>query len=531
VSLPALSPHELEALKAGARAKLAIEHLSDFVRQAWPIVEPGAPLVWNWHLGVICDTLEKLTRGELYQEVLDEETGTITTELVTEVVICIPPGMCKSLLVSVFWPAWVWLARPTERNLNVSNSDRLVRRDSRKARDIIDSPWYQSLVKIKARADGEDPDDAWTLKIDHNQVDNYATTRQGFRAGFPIGGKITGNRGDGIGVDDPYDVAEVLLGSPVVVLRRMMEVRTRYYGVLASRLADRRVGYRVVVMQRLHQADLAGEMIRRGAYTIVLPMEYDPDHPELCPADPRTQPGELLFPAMVPRAVVDALKSELGSQAAAAQLGQRPTAAEGGIFHRDWLAQFYDFDPQTFTAADEWAITVDCTFKGTADTDFVAMQVWARKKKAAFYLLGRVCARMTYTQTRTALRLLCQLWPQVKLKLVEEKANGAAIIDDLKQEIPGIVAFNPDKHGDKFARAQLVARFFEASNIHLPSPERCPWVGDYIETMAGFGAGAAHDDDVDATTQLLIYWTLAESKSPLERAREQAALVGAIGGM
>jgi len=545
VNAPQLEQHQREALKASARVKLAIDHLSDFVRQAWPIVEPGERLIWTWHLDLICDVLERLTRGELFhhadtsddpEHVAHLGADGVIRRRVTELVICIPPGCMKSLIVSVFWPAWIWLHRPTERLLALSNDDDLVKRDSRRARDVITSTWYAQLLTLKAEADGVPVDQAtgerptWGLKDDQNELINYGTTAQGFRQCKPIGGRVTGKRGHGLILDDPYDAKEAILGSPQQVLNRMLAVRENYYGVLSSRLNDRRTGYRVLIMQRLHQADLAGEMIRRGAYSVVLPMEYDPDHPDLCPDDPRTEPGELLCPARFPREVVDGLKGDLGAQQTAAQLQLRPTAAEGGIFSRGWLAQFYTFDPQRFTQADEWAISVDCTFKGKADNDYVSMGVWARRKRAAFYLLGRVYARLTYTQTRTALRTLHAAWPRVAFVLIEDKANGPAIIDDLAEVIPGLIAFNPDKWGSKDARAQLVARYFEAGNVHLPDPEVAPWVGAYIESLAGFGAGAAHDDDVDMTSQILIYWTKDEGQNALERAKRQASLVGNVTG-
>jgi predicted phage terminase large subunit-like protein len=508
-----LGPTEQEAFRSAARAKLAIDHLEDFVRQAWPIIEPSTPLVWNWHISLICDVLEKLTRGELRHP---------DGRLVREVLICIPPGMMKSRLVSVLWPAWQWLQRPTERLLCLSNDDDLVKRDSGDSRDVIQSLWYQSLVRLVAEAQaiagGDMAEDAepWGLKDDQNRLINFGTTVHGFRQCKPIGGNVTGKRGHGVLIDDPYDAKEALLGSVRQVRDRMLAVVKIYTGVLSSRLNDKRTGYRVTIMQRLHELDLAGHLLKTGAYAVVLPMEFDPDHPHRNPADPRTEPGELLFPERFPRDVVDDIKAEMGARDYGAQYQQRPSPVAGGIYQRAWFRQFYRTDPQRMVM-DEWAITVDATFKGLDHNDFVAMHVWGRRKLAEFYLLDRVHARMTYTQSREALRMLCYKWPQVVLKLIEEKANGPALIDDLKETIPGLVPYDPKL--SKAARAQLAARFYEAGNVWLPDPELCPWVLDFIEEHVGFGAGAAHDDDVDAGGQILLYWNAGAGVDPLAEVR------------
>lgn len=499
---PQLDPSQRRALREAARAALAIDHLEDFVRQAWPIIEPGTLLIWNWHLTLICRVLEMLTRGELFYP---------DGRLVREVLICIPPGMMKSILVSVMWPAWQWLQKPTERNLCTANSESLVRRDSRRSRDIITHDWYRNLVRLIAERDGTE---VWELKDDQNQLINFGTTVQGFRQCMPITANVTGHRVHGELFDDPYDAAEATLGSVAQVLKRMADVILRYRTVFASRVSGQLpVGYRVTVMQRLHMVELAAYLIKKGAYTVVLPMEYDPNHPQLYPDDPRTEAGELLFPELFPQEVVEEMKAELGARHYAAQGQQLPVPAAGGIYQRAWTTQRYNTDPQRMVM-DEWAITVDCTFKGKDTSDFVSMQVWGRRKLAEFFLLDRVYARMTYTETRQRFVELVVKWPQARLRLIEEAANGPALIDDLRRAIPGLVGFNPQASKD--ARNQLAARYFEALNVWLPSPEVAPWIGDYVDNICGFRVGAANDDDPDATAQILLYWNRGDLVDPLQ---------------
>ena len=139
------------------------------------------------------------------------------------------------------------------------------------------------------------------------------------------------------------------------------------------------------------------------------------------------------------------------------------------------------------------------TFKDGDDTDFVVGQVWGRKG-AALYLLDQVRRRMGFTDTVAAFRALAAKWPGATRKLVEDKANGPAVIDALKHAVPGIIPVEPD--GSKTARAHAVTTFFEAGNVLLPHPEHCPWAREYVAELTQF-PGAPHDDQVDATTQAL----------------------------
>ena len=468
-----------------ARGELAIRNLENFVRGAWPIVEPGAPLDWNWHLSLICRQLERVAPlGEI-----------------NELVICIPPGHMKSLLVSVFWPAWLWLHRPHERYLCISNDDALCSRDSLRMRQIVKHPWYVGLVETAADRAGYAP---WELSKDQNEKVHFINDRNGFRQCLSIGSKISGKRADGLVVDDPYDAKESVLGNAEQVARRMKEVVYIFDKVLSSRLNDKRNGYRVLIMQRLHELDLAGQLIKRGWPSVVLPTLYEPEHPDAHPDDPRTEEGELLFPARFPADVVETIKTdELGAREFGAQHQQRPSPAEGGTFQRSWFNQ----RTRTLPAADsalQWAISVDCAFKGSADSDYVVMQVWARHG-ARYYLRDQVRRRMNYPDTRIALQNLARRYPHATMKLIEAKANGQALIDDLQSLIPGLIPYDPK--ASKEARAQMAARVFEAGNVHLPTSDIAPWVDDYVEEFCAFPAGS-NDDQVDASVQLLLKWAM-----------------------
>jgi predicted phage terminase large subunit-like protein len=141
----------------------------------------------------------------------------------------------------------------------------------------------------------------------------------------------------------------------------------------------------------------------------------------------------------------------------------------------------------------------DLAFKDLATSDFVAGQVWAAIGADRF-LLDQQRERMDMPRTVEAIRAMSQKWPRAAAKLVEDRANGPAVIASLKHEITGMIAVNPE--GGKIARAAAISPQLESGNIYLPHPAIAPWVEALIEECAGFPY-AAHDDQVDALTQAL----------------------------
>jgi predicted phage terminase large subunit-like protein len=151
----------------------------------------------------------------------------------------------------------------------------------------------------------------------------------------------------------------------------------------------------------------------------------------------------------------------------------------------------------------------DCAFKDLETSDYVVGQAWGRI--GSMYLLGdQIRARMDCPSTVKAVRELAERFPGTIAKLIEDKANGSAVIQMLSNEIPGILPVNPS--GGKIARAAAVSPLIEAGNIYLPHPAYAPWVNDFIEECAAFPNGA-HDDQVDAMTQALLRWNLVPEQT------------------
>jgi predicted phage terminase large subunit-like protein len=321
-------------------------------------------------------------------------------------------------------------------------------------------------------------------------------------------------------VDDPHNVNEA--ESDTV----RHSVLDWWDTVMSTRLNDPKTGARVIVMQRVHETDLSGHVLAQGGYEhLCLPAEYEEGRSIITSigwSDPRTVAGELLWSERFGEAEMGALKRSMGSYAAAGQLQQRPAPAEGGLFKRHWwrywkprgsslppvpvrypsgelqLVEAVELPAQFDALGQSW----DMAFKDLMSSDFVVGQVWA-KKGADRFLLDQTKERLDFPGTLRAVRSMTERWPAAGLKLVEDKANGSAVIATLKHEISGLVPVNPE--GGKEARANAVSPQVESGNVYLPHPSLKHWVPAFIEECAAF-PNAKHDDQVDGMTQILLRW-------------------------
>jgi predicted phage terminase large subunit-like protein len=178
-----------------------------------------------------------------------------------------------------------------------------------------------------------------------------------------------------------------------------------------------------------------------------------------------------------------------------------PTPEGGGAIKRAWW-KTWDVLPDHF---DQVIMSWDLAFKDLKKSDYTVGAVWARKE-ASFYLLDLVRDRLDAPATMSAFRSLCAKWPAATFKMIEDAANGPAVFQMLRHEIPGVVLWPPkgQRRSSKDERISSVAPLIQAGNVYLPSPEVCPWVHDFIEEHAAFPHGA-NDDQVDTTSQALGY--------------------------
>ena len=213
--------------------------LREFARAAWSELEPDTPLRWNWHLTAICDHLEAVSRGQI-----------------RNLLVNIPPGCMKSMLVSVLWPAWEWATHPELRYLCASYDQALSVRDNRRVRDLVLSPWYQAR---------------WPhvqLREDQNQKTRFDTTAGGWRIGTSVGGRATGEHPHRKIVDDPHTPSQSLSELERAEVRHWFDNTLSTRGVALGAAT-------VVIMQRLHEQDLSGHILDGGGFVhLCLPMRW-----------------------------------------------------------------------------------------------------------------------------------------------------------------------------------------------------------------------------------------------------------------
>ena len=469
--------------------ELGRRRLRNFIPLAWEVVEPSRPFMPNWHIDAMADHLQAVSEGQLRR-----------------LLITVPPGHGKSLIVSVMLPAYQWLRKPGFRGIFTSYDSDLAMRDSVRCRALLASEWYQETFRPEWRFSGDQNEKSW-----------FENDQKGFRMALGVGGKGTGFRGDCLVVDDPLN-AKKQYSEPA-----LNEVIFWFDQVMSSRLNDPATGSIVIIMQRLSERDLAAHVLDRGGYEhLNLPTEFERERPCLTclgRLDPRIEDGELLFPGLFPKPVIEEAKIVLGSQGYAAQHQQRPAPAEGEIFKRTWWrfwkpkgaelpaiflrdAEGIERESVVVTlpdTVDEQIQSWDCSFKDLKTSDFVAGHLWGRLGADAF-LLDRVHGRMDVVRTLDAVRALSRRWPGALAKLIEEAANGIAVIQMLAHEIPGILPVKP--LSGKVARARSVTPLIAAGNVYLPHPAFAPWVQGFIEEHSSFPNGR-NDDDVDALTQAL----------------------------
>jgi predicted phage terminase large subunit-like protein len=552
-AIPKLTKGQIAIHEEALRQEVACRRLAYFVRFCWDAVE-ATPLVWGDHLDLMCQELMWLAEGrarclECWDVTTEDRSGIMEYwggnpdpdcprcegcgfVDVEELVLCVPPGHAKSLLASVFFPAWLWLEDPGLYLLTLANDNDLAGRDSKRMRDLILREPYKQLQRRQAVRSGQARADAsgalidvetgeaynpWSLSSDQATKVNFTNTAKGGRNARGILTKILGKRCRGLIVDDPHDLKDVVKGKPAKVVERMREVRKMYFS-LESRL---NVGaWKLVIMQRLHTADLVGELIKEGdeaTRVICLPVRYDPRHPQAHPGDNR-EPDEWLCEAAFAEGDEERKRGRLTPKHYVAQYEQRPSSDVGGMFKREWFQQRYAGDPMLFAAKARFSwveISADCTFDDTPGADYVLIQVWGKATRPVGarggiapgrYLLDEVRGRMDIIATCQALKDLGGKWPQTKRVTVETKANGPAVIKLLKADgHEKVVGFNPDKYGSKEARANVASVSYQAGDVWYPEAEFAPWVGDHIEEIVSFPAGA-NDDRVDAMSALFILW-------------------------
>ena len=461
-----------------------------------------------------CEHLETITANETLED------GSPYNRLL----INVPPGFSKSLILNVFWPAWEWgpQNQPHHRYICAAHQQGLAIRDSTKMRRLITSEWYKGHWGDRVQLTG-----------DQNAKTKFENTATGFREAIAAG-SITGSRGTRVLIDDPLSVEGA---NSDAVRASTLEWFTE---AVPTRLNNPKTSAIVVIMQRLHEEDVSGIILERkgfaGTYDhICLPMRFDPDRAGptwLGLEDPRTERGELLFPERFPPEVVDDLEAKMGPYATSGQHDQAPTPRGGGIIKDAWWKLWV---PNEFPQFDYILASLDTAYTLKSENDYTAMTVWGvwtgssemrttrsvdrygrrvedqtatsgnyedvASEQPKVMLLHAWQERLEVHELTLKAAQICKKYKVDKL-LIENKAAGHSVAQELRRlfnhEDFAVQMYDP-KTIDKLARLYSVQHLFSEGMIYAPDRD---WAEMVIRQVSVFPRGK-NDDLVDTCSMSL----------------------------
>jgi hypothetical protein len=431
--------------RSHADTALLEKSLALYTRAAWPIIQPGCQYRSNWHLDCIYEHLEGVTLGQIKR-----------------LIINVPRRTSKTTSVAVMWPTWAWIKKPSLRWMFSSYSSNLGIRSALDRRTIITSEWYRDRWRERVKLSSH----RFALEEYHNEARGRMLTTS-------VGGSTTGSGGDILVADDLLSITDSYSDA-------MRNKANQYYDQTFSTSADQwKESAIVIIMQRVHEDDLTGHVMKvqeEGWLKLSFPMEAEAREVTHFPLSGKTyvrEAGDPLWEERFPKSMFPATRARLGSYGWAGQMQQRPSPLGGGMFRRSWW-KFYDKLPEKF---DHLFFSIDCAFKDKNTSDYVA-GIAIGQVGANYYLLPiAIHDRLSFGRTKEAIKLLSEKIPGAGEKLVEDKANGTAVIDDLRDSIPGLIAVEP--HGGKMARAHVASPLQSRALVRWPQERGCRFAGGF----------------------------------------------------
>lgn len=431
---------------------------------------------------------------EQVQNFIESQTGNPYDILI----ISEPPQHSKSMTITETLPSWVYGKHPTWRVIEISYNEDFAQLFGRRNR-------------AKTQEYGKTLFGVTLAKKPNSDVEFELSNRIGGMISRGVMSGVTGRPCELMIIDDPFKNRQE--AESETYRRRVWD---EWQNSFKTRLAP---GAKVIIVQtRWHEADLAGMVIQYepNVKVINLPCEAEENDPI------GRAVGEPLFPeigkdaawlAQFKQSYINSPSSDGGGIRAWNALFQgRPAPMEGAMLKRNWW-KYYTQVPDKF---DRVIQSWDMTFKDSDGSDFVSGQVWGCRGADIYMLPDREYGRMDFVQTCEAFERLTARNQQAVEKLVEDKANGPAVIAMLRKKIQGIIPITPKE--SKIARASAVSPLIEAGNVWLPSPMLCPWITDFVDECSVFPNGA-HDDMVDSATQALT--RLMHARAPAVQSEQK----------
>lgn len=503
LSTPNYTPEQKEAAQQLLEIMEAQESLHEFLKQGWTSIEGGVPFISGWHIQAIAEHLEACYRREI-----------------KNLLIHIPPRSSKTSLISVAFPAWVWLQDPTQKFMYASYAASLALEHSLKCRRLIESSFYQSRWGH-----------LYQLASDQNAKSYFENTAGGYRISTSVGASATGRGGNILVCDDPNNAKD---GESEL---KRDGTNSWWSQVWSTRLNDPKQDVKIVVQQRLHQQDVSGYVMSGDDSNewvrLILPMEFEgsrrartiilPSTKGKVWQDPRKEEGDLLCPDRFSMKEVKRYKADLGSYGYAGQYQQRPAPEEGGIIKKHWFRWWKQSAPPPCKhIIQSWDTALEANDKN-AYSACTTWGVFEHNGAMNVILLSSWRGKVEYPDLRTRAQRLYKDYRDMgdeELKpdgrhvpdtvLIEAKVSGISLVQEMMRAGVNAFRFNPNKYGDKVQRVRLVTHLIEGGRVWMPAkpPEYTKlrsFAEIFIEDAAIFAAdGTGTRDLVDTMTQTLI---------------------------
>ena len=458
----------IENVTRAEYAALLRQDFGTFAARCFHDLNPQAELAMNWHLEVIAAKLTAVREGKIRR-----------------LIINLPPRHLKSLMASIAFPAYCLGHDASAQILCVSYAQDLADKLARDCRSIMMNPWYRQMFPTR-------------LALHRQAVQEFITTRQGYRLATSTGGVLTGRGADIILIDDPLKPEEALSEA------QRQTANDWYDHTLYSRLNDKRHGVIVIIMQRLHEDDLVGHVLAQEPWEVLsFPAiaEAEEAHQIETIWGPRCfarRQGEALHPDREPLETLEHIRRTIGEYNFAGQYQQSPAPLGGGLVKAEWFKRYGANErPESF---DRILQSWDTANKATELSDFSVCTTWGIKGKD-FYLLNVLRKRLEYPALKRAVREQQNLYHTTEI-LIEDKASGTQLIQELIADgCHRVTRYKPEC--DKIMRLHAQTAIIENGFVHLP--DAAPWLAEYLHEMTVFPKGK-HDDQVDSTAQFLDWF-------------------------
>lgn len=397
---------------------------------------------------------------------------------ITRLIVSMPPRHGKSEMVSLRFPCWYLAKHPENYIVQSGYAESIALVHSRQARNIFSSYEMDRVFPaIRYRPEKASQD---KIPPERQAAHEWGTKQGGSYYAVGIGGGLTG-RGFNLGIiDDPIKDAEEAESS--TIRDKVWEWYTQVFRTRAQ--PDAAI---IVVMTRWHKDDLVGRLLKQA--------ETDPAADQWTVLHFKAiSDGEALWPEHYSIDDLFNIRSSIGSRAFESLYQGEPTIAEGNIIKREWW-KYYTERPYVNRIIHSW----DTAFKEKQHNDFSVCTVWGETDNT-YVLLDVWRGKVEFPELKRVVVSLAERDHPASV-VVEDKASGQSLIQELQRNtrLP-VIPFKVDR--DKIARAESITPLIEAGKVILP--DNAPWLYDYIEELSAFPA-AAHDDQVDSTTQALNY--------------------------